>query len=479
MNLVQRIAKNTIAMFLASVINIVLGLFYGIYTARYLGPERYGTISFAIAFIGLFSILMDIGIQQLALREIARDKSLVSKYVGNIAVLKVLLSVLTFGLIVLTINLLKYPDLTIRIVYIMALSTALAAFSGMFSSIFQAFEKMEYSSLGSIIGSASMLAGGLIAIYRGYSIMGFALVYVISNALVLMYYILIAQKSGIAPCLGLDYVFIKSLVRRALPFGVGWLFLIYYVWIDRVMLSMMVDNEAVGYYTAAYNLMGSLNFVPSGIVLSLYPLMAIFFKGSDKSLDKIFRIGIKYLYMLALPMAVGVNLLGKEIVTLIYGPKFLPAAVALDILIWAEFFVFLNILLGNMLLSINKENITMINAGVGAALNIVLNLILIPRLGIEGSAIATLATELYFFIISFLVLRRYGHSVDLRNLLFKPLAATSLMALFISTYNHLHLFILVSISIAIYFAILYISKYVSDEDVGLVKQVLAIRKLRS
>ena len=478
MNLVQRIAKNSLALLLASVINIVLGLFYGIYTARYLGPERYGTISFAIAFIGLFGILTDIGIQQLALREIARDKSLVGKYLGNIAVLKVFLSIITFGLIALTINLLKYPDLTVKVVYIIALSIVLATFSSMLSSIFQAFEKMEYSSLGSILGSVSMLAGGLFAIYCGYSIMGFALIYVFSNALVLIYNIIIAQRFGIIPRLELDYGFIKSLVRRALPFGIGGLFLVYYIWIDRVMLSVMMNNEAVGYYSAAYNLMGSLNFVPSAFVVALFPLMSIFFKGSDKSLDKIFRMGLKYLYMLALPMAVGVTLLGKEIITLIYGPKFLPAVIALDILIWAEFFVFIDVLLGNMLLSINKENITMINAGVGAALNIGLNLILIPRLGIEGSALATLATEFYFCVISFVVLQRYGHSVDLRNLLFKPLVATSLMALFISTYNHLHLFALVPISVILYFTILYLIKYISDEDISLIKQALAIRKLR-
>jgi O-antigen/teichoic acid export membrane protein len=458
---------------------MVLGLFYGVYTARYLGPERYGTISFAIAFIGLFSILTDIGIQQLALREIARDKSLVGKYLGNIAVLKVFLTIITFGLIALTINLLKYPDPTVKVVYLIALSTVLSAFSGMFNSVFQAFEKMEYSSIGSILNSASMLAGGLLAIYYGLSIMGFALIYVFSNALGLIYNVIIAQRLGITPRLQVDYGFIKSLVRRALPFGIGGLFLVYYVWIARVMLSVMVNNEAVGYYSAAYNLMASLNFVPSAFVASLFPLMAIFFKGSDKSLDKVFRLGIKYMYMLALPMAVGVTLLAKEIIALIYGPKFLPSAMALEILIWAEFFIFIDVLLSQMLLSINKENITMINAGLGAALNIGLNLVLIPRLGIEGSALATLTTEFYFFVISFIILKRYGHSVDLRNLLFKPLIATSIMALFITTFSRLHLFTLIPISAAIYFAVLYLIRYVSDEDIRLIKQALAIRKLRS
>jgi O-antigen/teichoic acid export membrane protein len=478
MDLVQRIAKNTLSLLFASAISLVLGLFYSIYTARYLGPERYGTISFAIAFIGLFSILMDIGIQQLALREIARDKSLVDKYLANAIVLKALLSVITFAIIALTINILKYPDITVKVVYIIALSTILASFSSMLSSIFQAFEKMEYSSVGSILGGASMLAGGLFAINRGFSIMGFALIYVFSNSIVLIYNIIITRKFEIYSHIEINYRFIKSLIRRALPFGIGGIFLVYYVWIARVLLSMMVNNEAVGYYTAAYNLMASLNFVPSAFVAALFPLMAIFFKGSTKSLDKVFRIGIKYMYMLALPMAVGVNLLGNEIITLIYGTKFLPAVMALDILIWAEFFIFIDILLGQMLISINKEKITMINAGLGAALNIGLNLALIPKLGIEGSSFATLATEFYFFVISFAMLHRYGHTVDLRNLLFKPLIATSIMAVFIINFSHLHVFVLIPIAAALYFAILYLIKYISGEDISLIKQALAVRKSR-
>jgi len=242
---------------------------------------------------------------------------------------------------------------------------------------------------------------------------------------------------------------------------------------------VMVNNEAVGYYSAAYNLMSSLNFVPSAFVASLFPLMAILYKGSDKSLDKVFRIGIKYMYMLALPMAVGVTLLGKEIITLIYGPKFLPSVMALDVLIWAEFFIFIDVLLGQMLFSINRERITMINAGIGAAINIGMNLVLIPRMGIVGAALATLSTEAFFFIFSYIVLQRTGHTIDLRNLFLKPLIATSVMALFITLFQHQHLFVLILLSAILYFSILYLIKYISDEDVSLIKKALAIRKLRS
>ena len=131
------------------------------YTARYLGAAGFGILSFALAFTGIFGVFTDLGLQQLTIREVARDKSLASKYLGNIAVMKLILVIITFGLIALTINLLGYPEQTIKVVYLVALSIIFSAFSGMFYSIFQAYEKMEYQSVGQILSSALMLSGGL------------------------------------------------------------------------------------------------------------------------------------------------------------------------------------------------------------------------------------------------------------------------------------------------------------------------------
>jgi len=89
MDVIKRIAKNTTALIIANITNMILGMLYGIYTARYLGAEGYGIISFSLAFINLFTIFGDIGLQQLMLREVARDKSLLGKYFGNILTTKI------------------------------------------------------------------------------------------------------------------------------------------------------------------------------------------------------------------------------------------------------------------------------------------------------------------------------------------------------------------------------------------------------
>lgn len=157
MSTVRRIAKNTTVILLADVVSYLLGLFFVIYTARYLGAGGFGILSFALAFTGIFSLFADLGMSRLAIREVARDKSLARKYVGNISVIKIILVSTTFGLIALAINLLGYPDQTIKVVYLVGLSVVFYAFTGMFYSIFQAFERMEFVSIGNILNSLLLL----------------------------------------------------------------------------------------------------------------------------------------------------------------------------------------------------------------------------------------------------------------------------------------------------------------------------------
>jgi O-antigen/teichoic acid export membrane protein len=178
---------------LGQVISIAFGFFYNIYAARYLGADGFGILSFALAFTGIFGLLGDLGLSTLTTREVSRDTSLASKYLGNVALIKLFLVIITFGLIVIAINILGYPQQTINVVYIIAISTMLISFNQMFSSIFQAFEKMEYISIGRIMNSVLMLTGAFIAIAYNFSIIHFVSIYLVANGVVLGYSTLICS----------------------------------------------------------------------------------------------------------------------------------------------------------------------------------------------------------------------------------------------------------------------------------------------
>ena len=118
MNTAKTIAKNTSVLALSQVITAILGFFLLIYTARYFGEVEFGKYRFAMSFSALFAIFANLGINNYIIREIARNKNLTNEYLTNVSVIKLLLSFLAFGLIVLTINLMDYPEDTTYAVYL-------------------------------------------------------------------------------------------------------------------------------------------------------------------------------------------------------------------------------------------------------------------------------------------------------------------------------------------------------------------------
>ena len=161
MSTVQRIAKNTASLFAAQAVIAVLGLVLSILIARTLGDVEFGNYSFALAFTAIFAIFLDLGFNRLIVREVARDKSAAPKYLGNIAIVKGALSIVVFGLIALTINLMNYPHDVTMAVLIFGLYIIFIAFGDLSRATFRAFERMEYEALISIIRQVIITSLGI------------------------------------------------------------------------------------------------------------------------------------------------------------------------------------------------------------------------------------------------------------------------------------------------------------------------------
>ena len=142
MNTVQRIAKNTAALFAAQVVVAILSLILSIFIARNLGAVFFGKYSFALAFTAIFAVVSDLGYNTLLIREVARDKSQASKYLNNVISMRALMSLVNFAFIVITINVMGYPTDTKNIVYLFGVYTLVVSFSAVFKVTFRAFEKM-------------------------------------------------------------------------------------------------------------------------------------------------------------------------------------------------------------------------------------------------------------------------------------------------------------------------------------------------
>ena len=476
MNTIQRIAKNTFFLLTSNVIGLVLSFFFLMYTTRYLGSDNYGVLSFSIAFASITIIFADIGIGSVILRDIARDKALTQTYLGNSILLKIILAIITLMSTAALGYAFNYPSATMRVVLIITLSLIFVSFSGIINSIIQAFEVMEYISLGNIIYNLTMLLCVLLAIFLKLDVQGFAYVYLISSIILLGYYVVIALRKIPLPKWDINLDLWKYLVNEAIPFGLSSVFVRVYYYIDTIMISMIISNpnEVMGWYTAAYRLVLILAVIPTTLLGALYPIMSNYYVTSDKYLSFMFERSFKYLMTLAIPIGVGTTILANKIIFFIYGSDYAASTIALQILVWSEVLIFLNVVFGNLLNSTNRQIVVTKQTMFAAGLNIVLNLVLIPRYSYIGASVATVSTELFAFFFLLYFVSKEGYRLPKYMILHlsKILFACFIMVLFIELFNNLNILLLIFLASIIYFVIIFLIGITDDVDIQLAKQLM-------
>ena len=260
---------------------------------------------------------------------------------------------------VLVVTLLHYPPQFAAVIYYITLSFVIGAFTSIFYSIFQAFEKMEYQSVGQIINSIIMFLGILLIITYQLTIVNFGLIYLIASIISLTYAVIVCVWKFVLPKIEIDINLWKYLLPKieidlnlwrfliieAIPLTISGVFLLIAFRVDTILLTIINGNEAVGLYNAAFGLMTALMFVPFVYVSAIFPMLSRLNVSSKELLKYSYETSFKYLLILGLPIAVGTTLLANPIILLIYKSGFTQSIVALQILIWSIPIIFINYIL--------------------------------------------------------------------------------------------------------------------------------------
>lgn len=478
MTKIRTIARNTSLLFVSQVISIFLVFIYTVLIARYLGAEGYGILSFALAFSGIFTILSDLGLSTLTVREVARNKSLASKYLNNSLLIKLILSIITFVLIILFINFLNYPQNIIIVVILVSSSVIINSIFGIFYSIFQAHEQIEFQSIGQIFQSILMFLGVLIAINLALNVVEFSTIYIFSSLVILTYVIIVYLWKFSFPKLEFDLKFWKITLKEALPFGLTEVSVTIYIYIDTVMLSFFKGEEVVGWYSAAYRLVLFFIFIPNTINITLFPSMSKLHLSDNDTLKFAVEKYLKLMLIIGIPIALATTILADKIILLLFGSGYEQSIIALRILIWTVVFIFVGSVFGRFLQSINRQVILTKISGITAIFSIFLNLILIPKYGLIGASISTVLTEIFLIIILFRINHHIGYGFSIKNSIFiliKIIIASFIMGLFLFYLININLIILLITSIFVYFATLYLIGGVNKDDINILKQIFNFR----
>lgn len=444
------------------------------FMARHLGTAGFGVITFVIGFTELFVILTDFGLNTLTVREVARDKSLDQKYLGNIAVMKSVLVLIFFGFIAAAINILGYPSSTIQVVYIYGLHIILRAFSDLLYSLFRAFEEMEYQSFGGILSNAFVLTGVLIAVNREAGVAAFALVFVLASAADLVYASVICALKFRRPKFEVDWGFWKNSLKEAWSLGTISIFFIIYFRIDTVMLSLIKGDPDVGVYGAAFRASEIMIIFPTIFMTAVFPVMSSYFKDSLHSFKKAYEKSVQYLFYLALLLALLVTLFARPIINLVYGEKFSGAVPALQILVWASALMYVTSVQGSTFVAANRQMLRMKLLLIAVLANIILNMIIIPRYGFIGASVTTLFTEIVVLIVGVLMLEKQGYKVHFLRTWVSPLLgiAAAVGILVVLTRFSLNIYLNTAVCCCVYGAVV-LAFGINKEDVRLFRYMFS------
>lgn len=388
-----RIVDNIGWLFIDKILRMGVGLFVGVWIARYLGPEQFGLLSFATAFIGLFGAIAGLGLQGVVVRDIVRDPAGKEATLGTAAMLQFFGGLLAYGLILGTIFWLR-PDDT--------LAKALVAILGS-TTLFKAshvavywFESQVQSKYMVWVQNGSFLvfaAVKVVLILNHAPLSAFAWA-TMAEALVvaLLMLVMLGLRGPRLRRLRVTVARAKGLLADSWPLLLSGIAIMIYMKIDQIMLGQMVGDEAVGIYSAAVRISEVWYFIPMIIVASVFPAILEAQKRSEAQ----YYQRLQHLYDLMVWLSAGVALpmtfLSTPIVTLLFGEAFAESGTVLAIHIWAAVFVFLGVASGKWFVAENRQILSFQRTMLGAVVNVVLNFLLIPGFGAVGAAVATVVS---------------------------------------------------------------------------------------
>ncbi len=475
MGAARRIYKNTVYLGIADIASKVLQFIVMLYAARLLSREQFGKFSFALSLSFMLIILADLGINTLLIREVSRDKRIVSRYFMNALLAKIMLSFFAFLATVVALNLMSYPSDTKHIAYLICLFTILSTFTELCYSVFRAFEMMFYDALLKITRMVLLTALSLYVLIKGYGVVAFSYTFVLVEIIIVFIAFFIALKKFIKPQFSMSFSFIGSMLKKAIPFGLAFVFGSIYFFIGSVMLSKIKGDSQVAVYSVAYNIALAILFIPTVYTNAIYPALSRYYRQDNAKLKILYEKSFKYLYIIGLPISIGLYLLAQRILFFFYGASYSESALPLQIISWYLFIKFINFLLGIVLYSIDGQARRMTGQGATAAFNVAVNLLLIPKFGYIGAAWATFVTEIFLFAVYYWYVSKSLYFYNFGGILLKPAVAAFAMFLLIK-FTNFGLVFTVLFSAISYFAALFLLKALDEGDYAIIKSIFGNEK---
>lgn len=400
----KRLIINTSWLVGERVYQMAISFVVGILTARYLGPANYGLINYASAFV-LFALpICSLGLEGILIKQFVNDPNDAGRDIGTSIIMRFTISIISTMVIVLLVKVLNPRDQVVLLVaFLQALSLLFRSFE-VIEFWYQAKLQSKYTSLAKTAGYTVMSLFRVMLLVKEASVEWFAMAISVDVFVIAALYLLIYRRGG-GPKLEFNFARGKNLLSQSRHFILSGFFAVVYMQMDNILIQQFKTTEDVGLYSAAYTIATIWFFIPLAIMNSARPLIM---KAKTQNESQYMR-RLKQLYAvvfwLGIAVAMVMTFFADFLISTLYGTAFRGATTTLKIMVWFGAFAQLVSARNIWIISEQKQRFISRFALMGVIVNLSMNLILIPKMGIEGSAITTLTTHLVVSLLAPLLYR--------------------------------------------------------------------------
>lgn len=389
-----KILGNTGWLFFDKILRMGMGLLVGVWVARYLGPEQFGLFNYAAAIVALFTAIASLGLNSIVVRDLVKNPEEANSTLGTAFLLQLIGAGLALSSAAIAVSIMRPGDETAGII------VAIFGFAMVFKAtdvIRYWFESRVQSKYTVWVENAAFLVSSATKVALIISAAPLiAFVWIVLAEAALVAFLLLAvfiQQGNKLGAWKYQYERAKSLLRDSWPLVLSGIAVMLYMRIDQIMLGQLMDDEAVGVYSAAVRISEVCYFIPLTIVASVFPSIIEARKKNRELYQQHLKRLFELMVILALALALPISFMSEWIMAILYGQGFSDSAQVLLIHVWTGLFVFSGVVSSRWFIVENLQKYTFYRTFAGCVVNIGLNFILIPKYGPIGSAWASVISQ--------------------------------------------------------------------------------------
>lgn len=386
--------KNMSWIFFGNVLHAVFSFPINILVARVLSTNDNGVINYAASWIAFYNGIAILGINSVINKFTTDDEKESNVFLSSAVVLRIFTGIIGCLLVIATVIAINPGEKSV--LYVSAIQSLSILFAAGDTLVYW----FRFRKEANIVAILRMVAFGISAIIKVTAIAVYKNIYlytfgVVSETLFFSLLLICQYRKSYSKRIVVSVQRIKQILQISYPFVFSSILATIYAQTDKVMLKNMLDNDSVAYYSVAVTLAGLMSIVASAIIEGFRP--EILNEKNKKNEDN-YRKRLRQIYCtifwLCIVYGCFVTIFSKYIILILYGKKYLPAQPALALIVWYTSFSYFGTINNIYMISEGKEKWVQVTTLMGAVVNVILNLLLIPLIGVKGAALASLLTQI-------------------------------------------------------------------------------------